>query len=209
MWLGENAMPVFTHGESDLLEPKYTFIIDEKNINPAFFKWQTDYLYQRCSIYPDDSIVPNFLRLKKKRKLFDIMYIRNTLVVSGRFKNIVESLEPDIHKFIKVQVLICGTAVEDESYYILFVGQTINASVIDKSSIFERPARYGGGTVLYYEMIGEDYRCLRSEFVAGKHLWLDGMFFIFQHLYMSDELFEMYKERKITGMPKFYKANTS
>lgn len=202
-------MPVFTHGEIGLLEPKYTFIIDEKNINPAFFKWQTDYLYRRCSSYPDDSIVPKFLPLKKKKKLLDIMYISNILVVSGRFKNIVESLEPYIHKFTKVQVLIGGSKIEDEPYYILFVGQTINATIIDRSSIFERPTRSGGETVFYYEMIEEDYRCLRSELVEGKHLWLDGMFFRNKHLYMSDELFEMYMERKMTGIPKFYKADTS
>jgi hypothetical protein len=200
-------MPVFTHGESDLLEPKYTFNIDDRKIEPAFFKWQTDYFYKRTSRYPDEYIIPKSINIKKKRKIFDIMYIRNMLIVSDRFRAVVQKFEPDMHKFVEINLTICRSAVEDRKYYILFVGQAINATVIERSSIFERPVLSGSGAVLYYEMIEEDYRCLRKELVSGKHLWLDDMFFIFQHLYMSDELFELYKEKEITGMPKFYQAH--
>lgn len=126
--------------------------------------------------------------------------------VNQTVKEIIEDLEPGVHKFIPINIKVRGKDNEHSKYYILYINQVIDAVVIEETDFaggrrgregyMRNPAlsRLAGDIVLNTELIGK------------AHLWrggrgkLGGVGDPFQaYHFCSDALKKRIKEQKIEG----------
>ncbi len=98
--------------------------------------------------------------------------------VKKNVKNIIEELEPGVHTFIPINLRVRGTEKDFGQYYLLYVGQVIDAVVIDETDFRDGHGRAGFEKAsILNRLVGDTV--LDGELIAGRHLWRGGVGRIF------------------------------
>lgn len=190
---------------------------DRPNFAESFqVHWEDDYWSPYLAGYPltselrarlPDTLVINPPKRRAMPDIFNMGYggTPNDFVVNERVRQLIEGLEPSVHTFIPVKLREDKSGREHDDYFMLYVGQAIDAVVIEQSD-FEG----GYGTEGYAKnpslnLLGR-HRALDSHKIAGKHLWRGGIGRLgggghpnSSVLFCSDELAKLFKSKKIDG----------
>lgn len=125
--------------------------------------------------------------------------------VSEKVRAIIENLEPDIHTFIPVNL---RSAIDDGDlgvYYILVIGQSVDAVVIDETSFRDGPGRAGFKKAPVLNTLVGDI-VLDGRLISGRHLWRGGKTKLggqgdpfWDYQFCSDDLASILKEAHLEG----------
>lgn len=148
---------------------------------------------------PDLNILPKKARRTDKLKLTDYILIRGFALVSERFKQAVESLEPGAHQFSAIELQEKdGTPIE-ESYYIFKNCQAapcVLRAHSEMKSVGRVRVEPNEGKPYYfcqYNKVG-----LSRPAVEGWHLWGASLILPDGCVFMSDELYKRFKKDRLT-----------
>lgn len=136
------------------------------------------------------------------KKLPDYFYgaTSDAIVVSRRFRNLVEGFDPVQHLYIPCEIFEkkSGAAREGEYYYFKPLGFVKNGIVVEESDVRECVSPKTG-KVTGYEATGTPPRLMwRQSAIADRHLWADPLFH--RAVVVSDELQEAMVAAGISGM---------
>lgn len=144
---------------------------------------------------------PYFVRLTKKGDLPDMFDAKRVWTVSEKVKNIIEELEPGIHTFIPVEPIVRRSGRRFGTYYLLYVGQVIDAVVIEESVFRDGEGRAGFNVAPVLTRA-----VLNGPLIEGKHLWRGGLEKLGgggdpfgSYRFCSDELKRRLEEAKAEG----------
>jgi hypothetical protein len=129
----------------------------------------------------------------------DFLTILHQYVVSNRFKNIVEGLEPEIHQFIPIKVRCGSGPLEASTYWIVNVLKVINAEL--PSAEVARLTEIG--KIASQEELKRSlgrYTVIDRNLVAASHLWRTDYVSTSTDLYFSEELMRQMEEAKLRGL---------
>lgn len=113
---------------------------------------------------------PYYIEPPKKGDLPDMFDAKRVWTVSPKVKNIIEELEPGIHTFIPVEPVVRRSGRRFGTYYLLYVGQVIDAVIIEESAF-----RDGEGRAGFNEAPVLTRAVLNGPLIEGKHLWRGGL----------------------------------
>jgi hypothetical protein len=146
----------------------------------------------------------------KRRPMPDIFNLGfggspNDFIVNERVKDLIESLEPDVHTFTPVELLEEKRNQKYSGYYYLYVGQAIDAIVVDKSDFQGGFGAEGYANGPRLRLLGRN-KVLDAKKIAGKHLWRGGKEKLGGGgdpnggvLFCSDQLARIFKSNKVDG----------
>jgi hypothetical protein len=92
-----------------------------------------------------------------------------TWIVSERFKDIVEGLEPGIHNWLPTDLVLANGDPTPEPYYFFQVGQTLDSVIFERSSFNSIETVTGEHAVFFPKL--NHLMTLEKQKVAGKHVW--------------------------------------
>jgi hypothetical protein len=113
---------------------------------------------------------PYYIELPEKGGLPDMFDGKRVWTVSEKVKKIIEELEPNVHTFIPVEPVSRHSKRTFGTYYLLYVGQIIDAVIIEESEF-----RDGAGRAGFNEAPVLSSAVLDGRLIAGKHLWRGGL----------------------------------
>ena len=124
--------------------------------------------------------------------------------IGENVKNIIEELESGVHTFIPVNLRVRGKDKDFGQYYLLYIGQAIDAVVIDETDF-----RDGHGRVGFEKswVLGAGDSTLDGQRILGRHLWRGGFGRVlpeksdpfYRYCFCSDELKKALKAAKVDG----------
>lgn len=125
--------------------------------------------------------------------------------VNDQVKQIIEELEPGIHTFIPVNLRVRDKETDYGQYYLLYIGQAIDAIVIDETNFRDGFGREGfQKSWVLNGLVGPTV--LDPKLIEGRHLWRGGIGKIggggdpfYRYLFCSDELKKRIKSAKLEG----------
>lgn len=126
--------------------------------------------------FPED-LFPRQVILTKGKKLFDYNYIQGGLAVSQTFKDAVELIEPGVHQFFPVEILLKdGTLYKDPIYFLNIATRvdSINPELggFNKGFSSKTPDRF------YWSAASgkAEFLAVYQNRIAGRALWKDNRF---------------------------------
>jgi len=132
----------------------------------------------RPKVVPDPDVQPIKLQLRGSRKMFPDYTVGGTtgsVIVSRRFRDVVERFEPDVHHFIAAEVYARDGAAVDGEFYLFKMGHFIDDGIIVEESDVNRS--YLKGEFIHLLPTSQQPRLMwRASKIAGRHLWADSMF---------------------------------
>lgn len=146
----------------------------------------------------------------KRRPMPDIFNLGfggspNDFVVNEKVKGLIEALEPDVHEFVPVEVVDEKRNQRYSRYFFLYVGQAIDAIVIDRSDFEGGFGAEGYAKKSRLNLLGSN-KVLDVKKIAGKHLWRGGNERLGgggdpngSVLFCSDALAKLFKSNKVDG----------
>lgn len=151
--------------------------------------------------------LPDTLRSEKNYKsLGDLIIVdAGLLVVSSTMRDIIESLEPNIHSFWPIRILMPKDVEFPKSFHGMVIGQFLDGFMPNASdSEFYEEAPFGG---LYYGRKYDKKDCLSGlamarEAFGGGHLWREKRLYS-PNIFMSDALQGAIKRAGLR-IPKHY-----
>ena len=128
------------------------------------------------------------------------LIIKNHYVVSPRFRDLVESLEPGVHQFFPVAIYReVGGPVVSNHYWINICNRI--DSVNRESTNLKWKIDYTGKTGFWDDFAVPDPRLVFSkDKVLGLHLWVDPFLLVRNSFYCSNEFANIVLERGFTGI---------
>jgi hypothetical protein len=125
--------------------------------------------------------------------------------VKDSVKKIIEDLEPGVHTFIPVNLRVRGKDKDFGQYFLLFVGQAIDAVVIDETDFRDGHGREGlARASILNSLVGDTV--LDASKIAGRYLWRGGIAKLggggdpfARYYFCSDELKKRIKAADIEG----------
>jgi hypothetical protein len=126
--------------------------------------------------------------------------------VKESVKKIIEDLEPGVHTFIPVNLRVRSKTKDFGQYFLLYVGQAIDAVVIDETDFRDGHGREGFEKAsILNSLVGDTV--LDASKIAGRHLWRGGIGRIglgnsdpfYSYYFCSDELKKRIKAADIEG----------
>lgn len=114
---------------------------------------------------------PYFISLPEKGDLPDMFDGKQVWTVSEKVKTIIEDVEPNVHTFIPVKPVSRRSKRTFGTYYLLYVGQAIDAVIIEES-VFRGGRRGRAGFEAAPVLTSA---VLDGRLIAGKHLWRGGL----------------------------------
>ncbi len=139
--------------------------------------------------------VPSTARVKTDRaSLPGFFGISTALTVAGKFRDIVEGLEPGIHQFFPVAVLRRTGEAFPGQFHLVNVLQKADAIIVEKSEAMwrRREVRLPDGRVVESKILSigpSPELTLDRTVIAGRHLWR-GDQHARDHIFFSDALME-------------------
>lgn len=127
---------------------------------------------------------------------FTIGAFSGDLLVSDRFRLLVEEFEPERHKFTPISIVNKESRIVDSSRYIFVSGNVLNESIVlDASEINERQI---SPRVKIYGKTTQSPRIMWKQSEVGHlHLWVDRL--LKNILTVSDEFYAEAKSRDMKG----------
>ena len=137
---------------------------------------------------------------KAEYAITDIASIFGQTVVSEKFRQLVESLEPDVHQFIPVDIYDKpGGAVSSRRYWLNVCRR--KDCVDPVRSKFEWVTDYSGVTGFWDDEAHPDSKLVFSkEKIGDMHLWVNPHLLVHKNFYASSSFMEAAKAAGITGM---------
>jgi hypothetical protein len=134
--------------------------------------------------------------------------------VNDDVKQIIEELEPGVHTFIPVNLRVRGKDTDYGGYYLLYLGQAIDAIVIDETNFRDGFGREGfQKSWVLNTLVGPTV--LDPNPIEGRHLWRGGWGKIggggdpfARYVFCSDELKTRIRKTKLDGW-RFWKCKLS
>jgi hypothetical protein len=112
-------------------------------------------------------------------------------IVSQRFKDLVESLEPGVHNFLATELVFSKGAPATEPYYFLQHRQDLDSIALDRSDHTEID-RYDGSKTFLLNIKNHSLVMDKSK-TKGCHLWKEKKA-KYQRFFLSDQLLQKIKE---------------
>ncbi len=136
------------------------------------------------------------------KKLPDYFYgaTSGTIVVSRRFRDLVEKFDPVQHLFIPCEIYEKKSGEAKDGEYFVFkpLGFLKNGIVVEESDVKES-INPKTGKIFEYETTGTPPRLMwRQSVIAGRHIWADPM--LHRAVVVSDALQEAMVAGGVTGM---------
>lgn len=129
----------------------------------------------------------------------------NGWILSEKARRLVVSLEPNVHTFIPVNLRVRGSDKSWGEYFLLYVGQAIDAVVREQTQFQGGFGQEGYNVSPLLDVLRPNI-VLDRKLIAGKHLWRGGIGKIgggggafWSELFCSDELAELFKTNNIEG----------
>jgi len=141
-------------------------------------------------------VMPSRLRLQRGKPAYDWMASDGGLVVSSRFRDAVEELDPSRHQFFPVTIEDKkGDVVPGEFFLFNIVGRI--DSIIEERSNLKPVGRGMIDNWGYTPKVGP-WRCaLDKRVIDGRAGWVEQRYDL--RWFISDRLAELLRERKMTG----------
>ena len=141
-------------------------------------------------------VMPSRLRLQRGKPAYDWMASDGGLVISPRFKDAVEELDPGRHQFFPVTIEDKkGDVVPGEFFLFNIVGR-IDSIIEERSNL--KPVGRGVSEAWYYTRKVGPWQCaLDQRVIDGRAGWVEERYD--QSWFVSDRLAELLRERKMTG----------
>ncbi len=128
--------------------------------------------------------------------------------INENVKKIIEMLEPDVHTFIPVKLQVRGKSTDFGKYFVLVIGQVIDAVVIEDSDFRDGHGRAGFEKApILNSLVGDTV--LNHSLIKGRHLWRGGNAKVgpigdqgdpfASYTFCSDELKDRLKAAKVEG----------
>lgn len=170
---------------------------------PAEFEWEDGpkkILYAGLGMgrpLDDVSGLPTTAIQTDKKNICDVFTIENIVVVSKKFRSIIEEFEPDVHQFFPIFLKENDGTSYDEEYFIFNICQSFCAILVDQSDVHPwSTVQYGPTTGMPYLTGSDDGLVLSRPKIAGRHVWKNWL--VCMGLpFFSDELAERMNEEKI------------
>jgi hypothetical protein len=125
--------------------------------------------------------------------------------VKDNVKKMIEELEPSVHTFIPVNLRVRRKDKDYGQYYLLYVGQSIDAIVIDETDFHDGHGRAGFEKSWVLSSLGGD-TVLDGGLIEGRHLWRGGVGKLrgggdpfASYLFCSDEFANRIKKSGVEG----------
>ena len=93
-------------------------------------------------------------------------------IISSRARSAIEELEPNTHVFIPIRAKLESTGQVIDGQHILYIGQVINAVIVDETDFVGGFGTAGFVRSPYLKQWGDIV--LRKHQIANKHLWRGG-----------------------------------
>jgi len=185
-------------GKTDVkvLDEDRKVVIDFLDNTPAYPGAVARMSWHSGSPIPSE-VMPRRLRLLRGKKMYDWLPLQGAgVMVSARFKDAVEELDPSRHQFFPVTIEDKkGDVVPGEFFLFNVVGRI--DSIIEESSNLEPEGRgliKGWG---YTRKVGPWQCALDERVIGGRAAWVEERYG--SRWFISDRLAAMLSERKMTG----------
>jgi hypothetical protein len=144
-------------------------------------------------------LVPKRARVMSAHKRYpDLARIRWYWGVRERFKDLVESREPNVHQFFPIQLQYGDERLEEERIYIFNICRVIDAINLDKSNISWIKA---GRLPPIPSIIRNPFHLsLDKNKICGFHVWRGDGREGHAHVYFSDELYDDVRRLKLRSI---------
>lgn len=151
---------------------------------------------------------PLSIRLKRAyTRLNDLIVVYGSarnLIVSSRFRDLVESLEPNVHQWLPFHLIQPSGEKFPGGYWGMHILQAVDCIMGGKDvTFYEQPIdRWNGSCHEIRRAVGVHYRgddgiVINASAVVGMHLWRD------RHsraaAFMSDDLYDLFVRKKFSG----------
>ncbi len=134
----------------------------------------------------------------KFKRYSDFLTVHGCWAVSAAFKEIVESLEPNVHQFFPITLVRGLKGICDEVYYLFNICQKIDSVVIDLSNV--RWQVIAEGTIRIPHLILQNAKIVvdRSK-IDGAHIWRGDTRFR-DDIFFSDATYQAIAKGKLTKL---------
>ena len=163
--------------------------------------------------YPGGMVLPSTvlttaIRLTSKARSLPQVYMPGVgvLVVSELAKIEIEKLEPEVHRFVPLDVLTREREILPGKHYLVDVSRRIDAVIIEKSRLGEVVIVPGSPPSLDW-LDGRQVLTFDRGKMGSAHLWrlkfpdrYKKIGSIWHHIFMSDKLQELFKINNIVGV---------
>ncbi|MCP4183428.1 MAG: hypothetical protein GY761_08930 [Hyphomicrobiales bacterium] len=138
----------------------------------------------------DPTHLPTKVKVKGPKRNITDVYMGGGYLVDGKFKDVVEQLEPDVHQFFPVELFWSNDTSAGQRYW-FFPCNRLDTVDRDKTTKLFRNLWYprGGGEFVF------------SRNLIGKHhIWIDKFMVSTIGILMSNEMHDALVAAGITGM---------
>ena len=137
-------------------------------------------------------------RLTSSHKVLpSIFHVSSEICVAKSVRADIESLEPGVHQFFPVTLFGRKGEIFQGEYFLLNICQITNSIVFEKSNL-TRVELPNGAVSTTSPARSDDFRTVRADAVKGMHLWRE---LIYQpDMYISEELFDVFREKRYKGI---------
>lgn len=145
--------------------------------------------------FPEAVFPTTAIDIKGFKQFGDFLGVSFWPVVSKKFREAIEHLEPGHHQFVEINLLYKSGKKSDEEYFIFNTIDNLDDTIDIKSSKISEssslPGRANSGAR------GGDLAIIKRN-VYGRHIWqaID----YYKQFFISDELFVSFKEKKIKSL---------
>lgn len=123
-----------------------------------------------------------------------VMGAGGSWIVSERFKDIVENLEPGIHNWLPTDLVNVDGNRVPEPHYFLQVGQTLDTVIFERTAFNSGVSATGEHYVTFPKT--NHLMTLDRVKIAGKHLWKE-KYAGYQDTFFSNELIKTLKKLRL------------
>lgn len=140
--------------------------------------------------------VPQSARQKDNNRLVDVFPLPGFSCVNKRFRDVVESFEPNTHQFFPITLRSKKGVTYDEPYFLINVCQTFDSIMVGNSNTEWRVRLAGGLEGMPYVSRPNPPRLISRPTIAGRHLWRN--YWIYEgDIMVSDDLRDALLREKI------------
>ena len=120
----------------------------------------------------DLSNIPTSARQTRKGKLTDAFWVANAGLVSPRFKDLIEEIEPDTHQFFPVTLKDTHGTTYPDPYYIWHVTQLVPCVMFKESGYTSTGlVKYGPGKGQTYYSCDDASLVISKQAIAGRKIF--------------------------------------
>lgn len=153
---------------------------------------------------PKSAYKAQWLAKEPEHQLPDIASVRGEIIVSEKFKTLVERLEPGVHQFVPIDISRGPNERPYTRYFALNVYNRIDSTDVasmESEGWFWRPDYTGARSHWRKKGDGPRYPIVFNlNQIAGRHIWVDTYLSPYGNFYASNAFVETARSEGITGL---------